>query len=68
MATWGGVQNESRPIERCHAMSQWVPNAAASDEPSANQSGHIASVAATRAGLAGTAGAAGESETLMRRA
>ena len=25
---WAGVQNVSRPIERCHAMSQWVPTIA----------------------------------------
>lgn len=25
MATCAGVQNVSRPIERCHEMSQWMP-------------------------------------------
>ena len=63
----GGVQNTSRPIERCQAMSQCTPKAAASDEPSANQSGHMASMAAARAGFAGISATSGETETLMRR-
>src|SRR5882724_13441194 len=25
---WAGVQNVSRPIERCHEMSQWIPTIA----------------------------------------
>ena len=47
-STWGGDQNVSRPIVRCHEMSQISPMTIETDENSTAYSGHIRS--AVRAG------------------
>jgi hypothetical protein len=40
-STWGGDQNVSRPIVRCHEMSQISPTTIETDENSTAYSGHV---------------------------
>ena len=50
---WAGVQNVSRPIDRCQAMSQWDPTIAEVTAMTADQTYH--GMADSREGVIGLA-------------
>ena len=60
MARWAGVQNESRPMDRCHEMSQRTPTMTLVDANATAHRGQGATEAAARDRGAGTATPAAE--------
>ena len=48
MSTWAGVQKVSRPIERCHEISQWIPVIAQVTAATEHQTYHGTDVAFER--------------------